>query len=360
MDTLEQQLTKETILESNCQNAFRVLKTQFEKIFSSVLIKPSSLDGMCARKDFHAYTGMEPQLFKETILKNFDFIEDYMLKTIIHAQTIQKRLDDKKLQIQECTVQEVKASDAISEDKAQESCMVSFRLLHSHLKLLSNNDLKGTRTESGFKHAFATLFGQDLETFTGTMFLNMDQLEKQLDNKEFQEIGSMAAFKVLETQFQMFIKSRIYLDDEYVVMTRNYFLQYTQLAIPEFRDTLMQHLESVKKSIDERAQHKREYNSWVNERQMQTTEDKVGSSKALGHNQKSKIQAADQGMMHMLMMQISDPYMMKSQWLRYKQLLKSISLLLDNNILSNLNSIMKERLTRMLNNVMTHVLCLLN
>ncbi|GJS81409.1 ribonuclease H-like domain-containing protein [Tanacetum coccineum] len=184
MDTLEQQLTKETILESNCQNAFRVLKTQFEKIFSSMLIKPSSLDDM---------------------------------------------LDDKKLQIQECTVQEVKASDAISEDKAQESCMVSFRLLHSHLKLLSNNDLKGTRTESGFKHAFATLFGQDLN-FTGT---------------------------ITETQFQMFIKSQIYLDDEYVVMTRNYFLQYTQLAIPKFCDTLMQHLESVKKSIDERPRSQR-------------------------------------------------------------------------------------------------------
>ncbi|GKA31087.1 retrovirus-related pol polyprotein from transposon TNT 1-94 [Tanacetum coccineum] len=46
MDTLEQQLTKETILESNCQNAFRVLKTQFEKIFTFVLIKPSSLDGI--------------------------------------------------------------------------------------------------------------------------------------------------------------------------------------------------------------------------------------------------------------------------------------------------------------------------
>ncbi|GKD14425.1 hypothetical protein Tco_1198832 [Tanacetum coccineum] len=44
MDTLEQQLTKETILESNCKNAFRVLKTQFEKIFTPVLIKPSSLD----------------------------------------------------------------------------------------------------------------------------------------------------------------------------------------------------------------------------------------------------------------------------------------------------------------------------
>nr|GEV73762.1 alpha/beta hydrolases superfamily protein [Tanacetum cinerariifolium] len=118
----------------------------------------------------------------------------------------------------------------LKQDNAKESCMVSFRRLHSLLKLLTNNDLKRTRIECGFKHAFATLFGQDLETFTGTMFLNMDQIEKQLDKEEFQEIGSMAAFK---------------------------------------------------KSIDERAQHKREYDSWVNERQIQTTKEKVDTSKAL-------------------------------------------------------------------------------
>nr|GEV29536.1 hypothetical protein [Tanacetum cinerariifolium] len=53
------------------------------------------------------------------------------------------------------------------------------------------------------------------------------------------------------------------------------------IAIPEFLDTLIQHLESVKKSIDERAQLKREYDSWVNERQMQTTEENVDTSKAL-------------------------------------------------------------------------------
>nr|GEV97114.1 hypothetical protein [Tanacetum cinerariifolium] len=40
-------------------------------------------------------------------------------------------------------------------------------------------------------------------------------------------------------------------------------------------------MEFVKKSIDERAQHKREYESWVNERQMQTIEEKVDTSKAL-------------------------------------------------------------------------------
>nr|GEV84727.1 hypothetical protein [Tanacetum cinerariifolium] len=53
------------------------------------------------------------------------------------------------------------------------------------------------------------------------------------------------------------------------------------MSIPEFRDTLIQHLESVKKLIDERVQLKREYDSWVNERQMHTTKEKVDTSKAL-------------------------------------------------------------------------------
>nr|GEV44290.1 hypothetical protein [Tanacetum cinerariifolium] len=106
------------------------------------------------------------------------------------------------------------------QDKAKKSYMVSFQQLHSHIKRISQNDLQGSRTESGFKRAFATLSGQDIETFTGTMFLNVEQLEKQLDKEDFQEIGSMAAFNVLEIH-------------------------------------------------------------WVNERQMQTTEEKVDTSKAL-------------------------------------------------------------------------------
>nr|GEX50957.1 hypothetical protein [Tanacetum cinerariifolium] len=72
-----------------------------------------------------------------------------------------------------------------------------------------------------------------------------------------------------------------FLNDEYVAMIRSYFQRYTQLEILEFRDTLIQHLESIKKSIDEREHQKIEYDSWVNERQMQTTEEKVDTSKAL-------------------------------------------------------------------------------
>nr|GEW61831.1 reverse transcriptase domain-containing protein [Tanacetum cinerariifolium] len=70
--------------------------------------------------------------------------------------------------------------------------------------------------------------------------------EKQLDKEDFQEIESMAAFN----------------------------------AILEFRDTLIQHLESVKKSIDERAQLQREYDRWVNERQMHATKEKNTSSRS--------------------------------------------------------------------------------
>ncbi|GKE09270.1 hypothetical protein Tco_1412821 [Tanacetum coccineum] len=91
------------------------------------------------------------------------------------------------------------------QDKAKESCMVSFQLLHSHLKALSNNDLKRTCIEGGLERAFAALFDKDVQTFTCSMLLNLDQLEKQLDKEKFQETGSMDSFRVLKTQFQMFI-----------------------------------------------------------------------------------------------------------------------------------------------------------
>ncbi|GJY20343.1 hypothetical protein Tco_0392909 [Tanacetum coccineum] len=54
-----------------------------------------------------------------------------------------------------------------------------------------------------------------------------------------------------------------------------------QKKVAEFRETLVQFMEYVKKSIDERALHKREHDRRVNERQTQTTEEKVDSSKDL-------------------------------------------------------------------------------
>ncbi|GJZ23699.1 hypothetical protein Tco_0561158, partial [Tanacetum coccineum] len=133
------------------------------------------------------------------------------------------------------------------QDKAKEKCMESFRLLHSHLKVLS---IKG-----GFERACVALFDQDNQTFTESL--------------------------VLMKQFQTFINFQSYFDDLDGAMIRKSFLEYTRTEIQKFRDTLIQHMESVKKSIDERAHHKRENNRRVNDRVMLSKEGKVDSSKAL-------------------------------------------------------------------------------
>ncbi|GKC01506.1 hypothetical protein Tco_0987642 [Tanacetum coccineum] len=138
--------------------------------------------------------------------------------------------------------------------KAKERCMAYFRSLHSHLQVLSKDDLKGTRIEHGFKRAFMSLFGQDVDTFTRTMLLNVDQLQKQLDKDEFQEDGSMTAFWVVNNQFQKFINSKFTLDYD-SQMTDTYFVEYTGIEVQHFRDTLLQHLGNVKKSIAERTRH---------------------------------------------------------------------------------------------------------
>nr|GEW64782.1 reverse transcriptase domain-containing protein [Tanacetum cinerariifolium] len=71
--------------------------------------------------------------------------------------------------------------------------------------VLSYNELKITR---GFEQPFATLFDQDVHTFTCSMLLNLDQIEKQLDKEEFQETGSMDAFRVLKIQIMNIIKEQ--------------------------------------------------------------------------------------------------------------------------------------------------------
>ncbi|GKG10058.1 hypothetical protein Tco_0338804, partial [Tanacetum coccineum] len=84
-----------------------------------------------------------------------------------------------------CSEKEDTNSETASSKSVKERCMAYFRSLHSHLQVLSKEYLKGTRIEHGFKRAFMSLFGQDVDTFTSTMLLNVDQLQKQLDKDEF-------------------------------------------------------------------------------------------------------------------------------------------------------------------------------
>ncbi|GJS59115.1 hypothetical protein Tco_0653899 [Tanacetum coccineum] len=97
-----------------------------------------------------------------------------------------------------------------------------------------------------------SLFGQDDDTYTSTMFLNVDQLQKKLYKDEFQEDGSMVAFWVLNRQFQQFINSQFTLDYD-SQMTNKDFVEYTGI----------------------------EYDRMVNKRQMKMQESKVDTGKAL-------------------------------------------------------------------------------
>nr|GEV79575.1 hypothetical protein [Tanacetum cinerariifolium] len=182
---------------------------------------------------------------KYAMICTMDFIGKYMLEIILHQQRTPHLLKQKKfMQTQEdhsnpiralnvdslkvdsiviqntCSETEdsnsetaynksVKESsmDSATKDvyavkykmsKAKERCMAYYRSLHSHLQVLSKQDLKGTRIKHGFKRAFMSLFGQDALYFHSQM-------------------------------------------------TDKYFVEYTGIKVKHFRDTLLQHMEQESK-----------------------------------------------------------------------------------------------------------------
>nr|GEV21236.1 hypothetical protein [Tanacetum cinerariifolium] len=148
------------------------------------------------------------------------------------------------------------------QDNAKESCMTSFQILHSFLQILSYDESKSKKVS---KRAFMTLFGQDNDTFTSTMFLYVAQLQNQLNKDEFQKDKSMSAFWVLNNQFQKFIDWQYFLDYD-SEMTEKLFAEYTGIKVKQFRETLHLHMGNVKKSVAERPHHKRQYDRRIKER----------------------------------------------------------------------------------------------
>ncbi|GKB20481.1 hypothetical protein Tco_0854404, partial [Tanacetum coccineum] len=90
----------------------------------------------------------------------------------------------------------------------------------------------------------------------------------------------MTAFWVVNNQFQKFIDSQVTLDYD-SQMTDKYFAEYTRIEVKQFRDTLLQLLGNVKKSVAERTRHQRQYDKRLNKRQMQTQESKIDMGKAV-------------------------------------------------------------------------------
>nr|GEU55173.1 hypothetical protein [Tanacetum cinerariifolium] len=240
LDLLEQHLTKDILTQTDSNTNLTNLRTKFENAFNSEF-----------KERMQKYTRFDAQSFKDAMICNMDSIGKYMLEILLYQQRTPHLVKQKKLmQTQEdhsnpipaLNVDSLKVDSIVIQklvlrkktmSKAKERCMAYFRSLRSHLQVLSKDNLKGTRIEHGFKRAFMSLFGQEADTFTRTMFLNVDQLQKQLGKDEFQEDGSMAAFWVINKQFQMFIDSQFTLDYDRQIFTGHRFSPNKTFAVYE-------------------------------------------------------------------------------------------------------------------------------
>ncbi|GJW54104.1 hypothetical protein Tco_0098189 [Tanacetum coccineum] len=93
--------------------------------------------------------------------------------------------------------------------------------------------------------------------------------------------NSKTAFNKLVKESSLDSKTKDFYLDYDCQMTYKYFVEYTEIKVKHFRDTLLQHMRNVKKSVAERTHHQRQYDRRVNKRQMQTQENKVDMGKAL-------------------------------------------------------------------------------
>ncbi|GKA14040.1 hypothetical protein Tco_0693686 [Tanacetum coccineum] len=91
---LERQLNKETLHEKDSNSGLSMIKVQFDNfIHSRVLeLSISNLHALEITQDFKAYTNMEAQTFKETIIQNMDSIEQCIVERARHEQELQNRL----------------------------------------------------------------------------------------------------------------------------------------------------------------------------------------------------------------------------------------------------------------------------
>ncbi|GKA62789.1 hypothetical protein Tco_0762308 [Tanacetum coccineum] len=110
MQNLERQLNKETLHEKDSNSGLSMIKVQFDNFIHSRVLELSNSNSHALEitQDFKAYTNMEAQTFKETIIQNMNSIEQCIIERASPEQKLQnglKRLNERKLQIQECTIQ---------------------------------------------------------------------------------------------------------------------------------------------------------------------------------------------------------------------------------------------------------------
>ncbi|GJX09932.1 hypothetical protein Tco_0199791 [Tanacetum coccineum] len=222
----EPQLTQRLIKQrhSHCMAWFEQLETHLCDLYLNSLSHAVNAFKLA----FHSFFGEEHETFRLKMFHN---------------------LNQLRLQLERENLLERESCILCNKCKTKQWKVAWYLLTSAFTPPLLNNDLKGTSIEGGFERAFSTLFEQDVQTFTRTMF--------------------------------MFLFSRFLFDNDEGLMICKYFIAYIKTDVPLFHDKLIQHIESLRESIQERAKHKRGYDRRINDKMKQSKEGNVDSSKAL-------------------------------------------------------------------------------
>ncbi|GKA12699.1 retrovirus-related pol polyprotein from transposon TNT 1-94 [Tanacetum coccineum] len=162
-------------------------------------------------------------------------------------------------------------------------------LLEQHLTkdILSRTDCTTTLTnlKTKFENAFNSEFEERMRKYTrynAQSFNDAMIFVKQNSCSEKEDSNSETASNKSAKEYSLNSKPQdVQCNQIQIQMTDTYFVEYTGIKVQHFRDTLLQHLGNVKKSVAERTRHKRQYERRVNKRQMQMQESKIDMGKAL-------------------------------------------------------------------------------
>nr|GEX98131.1 hypothetical protein [Tanacetum cinerariifolium] len=228
LDLLEQHLTKDILSHTDYKTTLKNLITKFENAFNSEF-----------KERMHKYTRFDAQSFKDAMICTMNSIGKYMLEILLHQQRNPHLLKQKKLmQTQEDHSNPIKALNV-------DSLKVDSVVIQNHCSETEDSNSETTSSKS--------------------------VKESSLDS---------ATKDGVNNQFQKFIDSQVTLDYD-SQRTHKYFVEYTRNEVKHFRDTLLQHMGNVKKSVFERARHQRQYDRRVNKRLMQTQKSKIDTGKAV-------------------------------------------------------------------------------
>ncbi|GJW76056.1 hypothetical protein Tco_0137738, partial [Tanacetum coccineum] len=253
---------KTQLSRSRCMHSLKEIKSLF-KFLSETL------------KDY----GTMP-IFKRTFSQDLDLLEQHLTKDILSRTDCTTTLTNLRTKFENAFNSEfAERMRKYTRYNSQSFNDVMICTMDSIRKYMLEIILHQQRTLHLLKQKTLMQTQEDHSNKTqavNTDSLKVDLVVKQNSCSEKEDSNSETASSKSPKECSLNSKTQdVYAIKYKIQMTDKYFVEYTGIEVQHFRDTLLQHLGNVKKSVAERTRHQRQYERRVNKRQMQTQESKI-------------------------------------------------------------------------------------